>query len=376
MGNQQKVTFKICYMYPGTDAKSIEVKTTDKNGSVIWVDNEGSANYRAMMPGEVAKNYVLMSIEPFVFQGEVKKRVYTRVSYLPASEEGTLEGSERSENISNRMAHDILKQHQHVVVRDKSNSNVNPNQMGLPLFELIEDSVQILADVNKNSRISEAMAIATDMFKNTPQVFVDFCYSYNIKPIDGVPVAILYNEVVAKLMLNPEDFFSVINHKDAITLVLLKKAEQKTGDDNLGLINQRDGFYYMDGEIIGASEDTAIHFLNTNPSKKDFLLRKLGITPAPAVEVVPLPPVSVDGKLTAPQKLYKEKTDAARIQTMKMEVGRTIKKMRAEMAADKSMAGQIEKNCYDNLTNTIREKYVDVVEAFDTYVATQKARKE
>lgn len=373
MSNDQKITFKICYLYPGMDSKTIELKSTDKKGSVSFLDSSGNRVFRAPVPGEEPVRIVLTSIEKFMFQGDDQKRVYTTVSYYPESMEGSLEQHEITENIVNRRAHELLKEHQHVVVRSKEGANVNPNQSGIPMFELIEESKLILADVEKNNKVSEAMNIAKDMFQNNPEVFVDFCYSYNIMPIENVPVHVLYNEVIFKIQTDPTNFFNVLNHKDAVTLTLIKKALLKTTTEGVSLISIKDSFYYLDGEIIGQSEDEAIHFLNKYPKKKEFLMRSLGIAPDVNVEVVPLPPVSEDGGLTDVQKEWKKKTDSSRLQTMKMEVSRRFKKMQEDKMKNKPEASAIEAKFLANLQTEIRDKYIDIVGAFDAYVADKKS---
>ena len=373
MSNDQKITFKICYLYPGMDSKTIELKSTDKKGSVSFLDNSGNRVFRTPALGEEPVKIVLTSTENFKFQGDDQKRVYTTVSYYPESMEGQLEQYQITENIVNRRAHEVLKEHQHVVVRSKEGANVNPNQNGIPMFELIEESRLILADVEKNNKISEGMNIAKDMFQNHPEVFVDFCYSYNIMPIENVPIHVLYNEVIFKIQTDPAAFFSVVNHKEAATLTLIKKGLLKITTDGNPLISIKDNFYYLDGEIIGQSEDEAIHFFNKYPKKREFLMRSLGIAPEVNVEVVALPPVSEDGGLSDSQKEWKKKTDASRLQTMKMEVAKRFKKMQEDKLKNKPEASVIEAKFFDVMRTEIRDKYIDIVEAFDTYVADKKS---
>ena len=373
MSNDQKITFKICYLYPGMDSKSIELKSTDRKGSVSFLDNSGNRVFRAPAPGEEPVRIVLLSTENFKFQGDDQKRVYTTVSYYPESMEGKLQQYEITENIVNRRAHEVLKEHQHVVVRSKEGANINPNQNGIPMFELIEESKLILADVEKNNKISEGLNIAKDMFQNHPEVFVDFCYSYNIMPIENVPVHVLYNEVVFKIQTDPASFFSVVNHKDAATLTLIKKGLLKTTTDGNSLISIKDNFYYLDGEIVGQSEEETIHFFNKHPKKKEFLMRSLGIAPEVNVEVVSLPPVSEDGGLSDSQKEWKKKTDASRLQTMKMEVAKRFKKMQEDKLKNKPEASSIEAKFLDVMRTEIRDKYIDIVEAFDGYVLDKKS---
>ena len=373
MSNDQKITFKICYLYPGMDSKTIELKSTDKKGSVSFLDNSGNRVFRTPALGEEPVKIVLTSTENFKFQGEDQTRVYTTVSYYPESMEGKLEQYQITENIVNRRAHEVLKEHQHVVVRSKEGANVNPNQNGIPMFELIEESRLILADVEKNNKISEGMNIAKDMFQNHPEVFVDFCYSYNIMPIENVPIHVLYNEVVFKIQTDPAAFFSVVNHKDAATLTLIKKGLLKITTDGNPLISIKDNFYYLDGEIVGQSEEETIHFFNKHPKKKEFLMRSLGIAPEVNVEVVALPPVSEDGGLSDSQKEWKKKTDSSRLQTMKMEVAKRFKKMQEDKLKNKPEASVIEAKFFDVMRTEIRDKYIDIVEAFDAYVADKKS---
>jgi hypothetical protein len=355
------------------DSKTIELKSTDKKGSVSFLDNSGNRVFRTPALGEEPVKIVLTSTENFKFQGEDQTRVYTTVSYYPESMEGKLEQYQITENIVNRRAHEVLKEHQHVVVRSKEGANVNPNQNGIPMFELIEESRLILADVEKNNKISEGMNIAKDMFQNHPEVFVDFCYSYNIMPIENVPIHVLYNEVVFKIQTDPAAFFSVVNHKDAATLTLIKKGLLKITTDGNPLISIKDNFYYLDGEIVGQSEEETIHFFNKHPKKKEFLMRSLGIAPEVNVEVVALPPVSEDGGLSDSQKEWKKKTDSSRLQTMKMEVAKRFKKMQEDKLKNKPEASVIEAKFFDVMRTEIRDKYIDIVEAFDAYVADKKS---
>jgi hypothetical protein len=58
---------------------------------------------------------------------------------------------------------------------------------------------------------------------------------------------------------------------------------------------------------------------------------------------------------------------------MKMEVAKRFKKMQEDKLKNKPEASVIEAKFFDVMRTEIRDKYIDIVEAFDAYVADKKS---
>ena len=146
MDINDKISFDIVSIYDGNGVRSLDLKVTEKNGNVTFVDSYGGLHHRDLQRGESPFSYNVDNQESYINKkGEKAVRMFKRIEYWPEQFEGQLEGNERTLNIIARHAHTLVKKHPSVIIRDANKGNSNPNQHGLVLFELRE-TTQIIKD--------------------------------------------------------------------------------------------------------------------------------------------------------------------------------------------------------------------------------------
>lgn len=380
MTENNKVTFKIFSIYPGQDPRAITMESVDRNnGTYRFMDVNGNINDRNKAEGEKVATLVLSSVENFDFPNGAKNRVFTKVSYIPNAmeyyKEQGLKGTELSAAYAQERyfenMHLFLKTHPLVIIK-KNGHNINPN-LGLTAgFELVEESILVREEVEKNIRSTEARAKATELYKKSKELFVDFCYSYGIY-VGNTPVEKLFNEVILKIEGNPEYFFEVINHKDAELLTLFNKALQKTNEETgNAVIAQVDDFYEFEDEFIGQSEQEVLYYFTNNPKKLENLKRRLGVKVTPVV-VTELGPDSADvPPQTARQVASKRAYDAKMVADMEDEVHKAAKQYGMNWAkADKAKNDEAKvEHAKDFLgkMKAIKEKFAQIPDAVETRV--------
>lgn len=381
MTENNKVTFKVCSIYPGQDPRPITMESVDRNnGNYRFMDVNGNINDRNKVDGEKVASLVLSSVENHAFPNGATKRVFTTISYIPNAMEyykaqglkGTdLTAAYHQDRYFENM-HLFLKTHPLVIVR-KDGHNINPNLGSIAGFELVEESALVRQELEKNIRATEARAKATEMYQKSKDLFVDFCYSYGVY-VGSTPVEKLFNEVMLKIEGNPDYFFEVANHKDAELLTLFNKALQKTSEESgQTVISQNDDFYEFEDEFIGQSEQEVIYFFNNNPKKLENLKRRLGVKVTPIV-VTELGPDSADvTPQTARQAAGKRAFDAKMVADMEDEVHKATKQYGMNWAkADKAKndAAKIDyaKEFLEKM-KAVKEKFAQIPDAVDTRVA-------
>lgn len=376
---QNKISYKVAYLSSGTDSRILDLLKVDSMGITEFIDKAGVLHDRAPVNGEQPARIVLDTIESYVdAQGQNRKRVYTTLSYFKESASGEMLKDSPDQVVAKhnlaKNAHTMLKSHQEVAWRGEDGNDKNPNRCGYTvMFEIIEESQNILNQVEKNSKVTEAMSIATDMFKNNQKDFIDFCYAYGIRPIQGVPIENLYNEVSFKIQMNPNHFFETMESKDREYKIVLAKAKEAIGEDGLPLINLDGGLFYLAGEIIGSTEEEVINHLKTHPLQRKYVFGKIGAEAEVELEVQTLPPVSEENVVTKQAKVFKKRVDAARVEEMERSVKYTIKKYHDAIKKDGSEGAKADALLeFDKAIESKRPNFFDIVEAYDTFVEEQK----
>ncbi len=376
---QNKISYKLAYLSSGTDSRILDLVKVDSMGITEFIDKAGVLHDRPLANGEQPARIVLDTIENYVdAQGQNRKRVYTTLSYYEESVSGQMLKGQPDQVVAKhnlaKNAHLMLKSHQEVAWRGEDGNDKNPNRCGYTvMFEIIEESQNILNQVEKNNKVTEAMALATDMFKNNQKDFIDFCYAYGIRPIKGVPIENLYNEVSFKIQVNPNHFFETMESKDREYKIVLAKAKEFIEEDGLPLINLEGNLFYLAGEIIGSTEEEVINHLKTHPIQRKYVFSKIGFDFEVELEVENLPLVSEEIVVTKQAKLFKKRVDSARIEEMERAVKYIIKKYNDAVKKDSSVTGKADAlKDYDTATESKRANFFDVVEAYDTFVEEQR----
>lgn len=361
-----EITFKVAYLYPSSDTRLFTLEAEDKRGNRSFISTEGLLWRRTPEKGDSIATIPLTAVEEFEYQGQKKKRVYALIKY--ETDEKKVKLLSQQEEINNRIhreAHNFIKNHPQVVYKDSATgNNLNTEQRGNALFELIEESQRIISENEKNIKIAKAMGVASDMFENNKEAFVEFCYAYGIRPVQGVEVQKLFNEVSFKIRNNPNEFFEVYEHEEREMLSLIKRAMQELDGENTILYIEND-FWCMNGEILATDEhpfqNPLLHHFKTHPRDKDFLLRKLGITKEVVLEVKELAPVSEEFEDTIQKKSFDAKAHEHKIRKMKATVTNAATKYR------KSEKRQADIDRLKAEITDARESFLDIVEAYDSY---------
>ena len=360
------ITFKVAYLHPSSDTRLFTLDKEDRRGNRSFISADGKLFLREPQRGENIATIPMTAVESYKYNGQDKKRVYAILTY--ETDEALLKLMPKNEELKNRLnreAHNFIKTHPQVVYRDNATgNNRNDEQWGNALFELIEESQRILDENTKNIKIAKAMAVATDMFENNKEAFVEFCYAYGISPVQDVEIQKLFNEVSFKIQNNPNEFFDVYEYQDKQLLSLIKQAMQVVdGEDNV--IYFKNDFWCMNGEILAADEHPfqtpLVHYFKTHPRDKDYLERKLGVTKEVVLEVKELAPVSEEFVDTIQKKSLDAKTQDHRVRTIK--AGITM----AATAYKKSEKRQADIDKFNAEIEKLRNKNLDLVEFFDTY---------
>jgi len=370
MNPNEKISFDIVSIYDGNSVRTLDLLVTEKNGNTTFIDSYGGLHHRKLQKGEVPFSYLVNAQESYVKKnGDTAIRVFATISYWPEQYEGQLEEGERVANIIARHAHDLIKRHEAVIVRDANGGNINPNQSGMVLFELRESTKIVNDKVEKNKNVSSAMAIATDLYENDQPAFIDLCYRYSIQPVEGVPIQKLYNEVVLKLQNNPEHFMEILNHKDAKLLVLIKKAMISTSEEP-AIITFEDPFYFMAGVNLGKTEEEIIYNLNKSAKDRELLYQLLGLPAEDIVEIVNLPAESEAIVTTAKSQDYQRRTDEARVQEAKKVLNAVFTRWQTDANKNPAGGAELRKKYMDKLAEN-REKFIDIADLWDADVANR-----
>ncbi len=364
-----KITFDIVSIHAGNNVKPFPLLVTTANGQATWIDSYGARFDRAVGRGEQPHEYSIDAQESFMHKGEKAIRTFKSISYYPQELEGHLEGEEKTQNLTARQAHELVKRHQNVIVRGKDGGNINTNQTGMLLFELRETSTIIKNNLEKTLQINQAITAATELYTEQPQEFINLCYRYGIQPIEGVAIQKLFNEVAIKINNNPSHFLTILNHEDAELLTLIKKA-QVLNEQLESIISYQEPFYFMNGENLGQSEDELLYNLKKSERNKEFLMKSLNIALADKHEVVSLPKEPEHEPLSKPAQDFKRRTELARQKEAKSTIAAICRKWTEDKRADPSKVGEVDEK-YTQKLREKREGYMDIADFWDAEVATR-----
>ena len=367
-----KITFKVVHLSTSTSPKQIPLKSRDKNGNVEWIDKLGVLHHGA--PPADVKPYELglNTVETYeVVENGVmvkKKRPCGYFTYLTETENLKEENvSDRVMNDIHRNAHLMLKTHQACVFRDKSGNDINPNRWGQTvMFELIEESQNILNQVDNNAKIGSAMEKATQLL-STPEAFIDFCYAYGMTKIKGRATEVLFNEMCQKILINPNHFLHTFESKVNETAILIRKGMEHDKPEGGTLIHIEKGFYLLNGEILGDDEDKAAYHLNSHPKLKEYLANSLGEQLTYKAEVTELAPVSDHPYMSEAKKLQVKASDEQAVKLMKTKLNAMFTKtndaIRKEPAKRKELLAALEQRVSEK-----RSEYATLNSYFESHV--------
>jgi GTPase SAR1 family protein len=373
----KKITFKVAYLHSGTTARALDLLKVDKIGNTTFIDTSGSMFQRPLGERETPAKIILSAIESYKdAQGEIRKKVYKELSYYTEECSGeafkTISELEQAEHLINKQAHELLKSHQNVIWRDASGNDQNPNRYGaITNYELIEETQNIINKMQENFSKQKAETIATELFLEDKAGFIDICYAYGVRPVEGVEIEKLYNEVMLKISINPQHFLDVHADKHKEMKIIIAKALQLEDETNNPLITINNDLYYMTGDILGSNVDEVIHYFETHPKAKEYLFTKLGVKKEIEVAVKNLSPVQEKVDLTPQAKIYKTRVDAARVEEMERSVKVEIRKFKEAIKK-----GNKKEDAMYALSGSLdikRGNFADVAEVFDEFVAKEKS---
>ena len=369
MSKNTLVTYKVAYLHPGISPRNIPLITSNKAGKITFVNEQGELIHRAPLEGEKPHSFNLLSVEPYEYNGKMEKRVFVNLTYesddLKMQE---LPDYERAIHKLHKTAHAFIKEHQNVVVKDAENRNTNRFQVGIALFELIEESSRIKKQNEDNDLITKARTIANELFHDKPSEFVEFCYLYNIKPVEGVEIEKLYNEVLLKIQTYPKGFFDAYDHKQAELMTIIRKGEQKADETGKTYISTEGDFIVFDDEIIGQTDEEVLHYFSKNPKRLEYLRLKLGLGKKEETKVVRLPEVETPS-IDANTKTINRARAAAEVNKMKLKVVTLFKNMEDDIREDPENKKTYQEKVVKQLYGKMKEDFSDLSEPYAVFVA-------
>ncbi len=315
--------FKIRARYPNTGMQYCQMLSHNKTNNITsFLTTEGKTIFHAPLESERQTMVVfpLESVETTEGdENSVNNWNFSLFEYYSAGDEDKVFGEDSEKKIKNQMiraAHQFCKTHSYMFVKGKDGNNQNHNLSSTCFFELIEESEDLRNSIDKENKKTEAKNILQQIFQNHEE-FIDFCYAYNLADISEGNTDKLYKKCLFKIDINPDEFFAVYNHTQKELLITVRKAMEKVIDEqtNQTLIVENSGYYYMNNEALGATEDEILAYFETHPVKKNHLLQQLGMERNMKVEK------KVEGKdegieLTDAQQRNRKVADENSIQEM------------------------------------------------------------
>lgn len=372
----EKISFKLIHLSNSSTPRQLKLLSKDANENVIWIDKQG-AEFTTNPPApEFVETLNLNSVENYEVReanGQIvkKKRAFGIFSYYPEEQEMKLSAGEKAKNSILRKAHLMLKTHMNVAFKDNKGQDINPNRWGATvMFELIEESQNILNEVKFNGKITEARNIAQELFDGNRTAFVDFCYAYGMTRVEDTPSEVLFNEINQRIIINPDHFLQTFSEKENQVKVLLRKAIEKVTEDNSTLVVLRDGKYSLNGEILGSNEDEVIYYINSHPKIKEYLQTKLGVTVDHIPAVKELSPVSDHPVQSEAKKLFEKGHDEQAVKAMKTRVNAMFNSYQKAAQKDPSKKGELLNKFKSDLEEK-RSFYVEILPYFDAHVEVQ-----
>ena len=387
MSEQNRIHYTILSFYDGTNPKTIELCTTDKNGNYTWISTTGERMHT--VPIRDSKNpersskiasFVLSGVENFKKpDGSIIKKVAITPSYVPEEDLKNASYEEKVENLIALNAHQLVKTHHSVIIRNAQGGNDNPNQMGTPAFELIERTALVKAEVEYNNKVTEARGIAKDLFETKPELFIETCYAYDI-PVDGIPIQKIYNILLAKIDGNPDSFMKIYNHKEAKLLSYIKRAMHTNFEDE-PILSVKNGIYYFDGQELGYSDDEVIYYFGRFPQLRETLLMKLGVTEEMHITEVNNLPEEIPVAPTDAEEKFQRNRDTRRRDQMTADIAglhgvftRYKKKVnKAKLDGTITSVAELLKMELIGELSEKKEKYVDILDEYEAFVEKKKA---
>jgi hypothetical protein len=245
-------------------------------GKVITLfKNEGAAVDRAAQPNERINIYdvSLPSKEP-VPGKENQTRYYGTYKFFDKETESKLKAAEQSVNRQTRAWYEFLQIHDHVIVKGPDGNNTNMNDIH-SMFELIDITGNTQKMVELNNKKFEAGILLKNLYEESPEAFLDFCYAYGVPDVANLDPATLYNMCVMKMVNNPHYMINIYNNKNRSLLTLIEKAltinigsEQEV---RYALEIRESKVVYMDGEPIAQNRDELVEVLLLDVAKRRVL---------------------------------------------------------------------------------------------------------
>jgi len=278
----KRYTFRLSCIHPDQEPKKIECLTYDTGlKQYVGLMNTGEA-FRGLPTVAQKPNvhsYVISQREAWTKNDSGYTKLFQDFSYYPPELEEKLKDHERRENMLVRLFHDFCKQHENVIVKDKTGNNSNPN-LNMSLYELEDIGAEEINKVAKNEKYDAVSSIITEMFKNNDKhnEFVDFCYAIGITNVETRTKQALYNIIMDKATINPDYVQSMLDNQKKWLYTLIEKGmflPIGEGENNVAIPNEG-GFYMLNGNAIGKDKEELVKYFESNSGALTLLEQKLG----------------------------------------------------------------------------------------------------
>jgi len=277
----KKYSFRVLYRYPDLDSYTIFCETNLQNNGYKAIMVDGSVLDRRPTIQERPNVLKFVIRQQDKWQGENgSTRLFGDFSYYTDEDYiSRMSAGEKLRNTLCRMFHDLTKEHENFIIKDKvTGNNVNLNTR-MALLELEDTGSEIVKQANKNELATSVSNQITELYKNPENndKFIDLCYALGVLNVHKCTKQELYNAVMGMVKISPERVEKVLNSSKQWLLSLIEKGLYLPitieGETAIPL----EGDYYMlNGNAIGKTKEELVQYFEANGGALKLLEQKLG----------------------------------------------------------------------------------------------------
>ena len=187
---------------------------------------------------------------------------------------------EKNKNYLTRQMYKFLQHHDHIVIKDAYDNNINSNCTTNAFYELIDVTKNELEEAKINKLILKCGTLLNELY-NDEKEFELFCYAYSIPAIDVLTREKLYNLCMQKITNDPDEFIEIYQSKNREILVMVNLGLSK----NIGTEYQpkyaievtQAGTYYLNGEPVAGNKKEFEDLITYDPQKRRLLSMLVGM---------------------------------------------------------------------------------------------------
>lgn len=265
-------------------------------GIVETLFRDGTRVQRSPYPEEEERVWTLIidKKRPFVNEyGETEAGRYVNYidfKFVPRDElpRDASEGEKFMSDLYGAL-YNFLKEHDHVIVNDASNTNTNSNCRHYD-YLFVDKTEKLFSEKRRHElRVVVGKALI-DIYNKSKDEFISLAYACGIPGIDEGNLESLYNQMALKADIMPEYIHSLIESQDVTMIALVNKGLNKNigrfGSFNTAIEETTSGAFVFEGEIIATSREELVRFFKFNDAKARALRTLLGENKSKGEQVV------------------------------------------------------------------------------------------